>query len=101
MPTLPSEPIKPSANEEERVQRVKSLYFTNVFLDCLQGWSYATRSHMPNNVDSTEFYEAVNKIRSFVNSRPDWNSDMLKRTFDKTFLKDTDKKEGYFNFKIL
>jgi hypothetical protein len=96
MPTLPPEPVKESASKEEYEQRVKALFFINKFLDCVDGWAYATRSYMPNGVDSTEFMDAVNKVRSFVRSRPDWNNDMLKRSFDVFFLEDVKSIEEYF-----
>ena len=87
------EPIEPSKSFVEKRQRIKALHFINTFLDCIKGWSYATRSELPNHEDFTEFTSKVDSVRSFLNARPDWNSDMLKKAFDITFLANEEEQE--------
>lgn len=90
MPTPVPEPIKPPGSPQARESRIKALYTMNLFLECVDGWAYSTRSHMPNGVDSTEFYEAVSRVRSFLNARPDWTDEMLQRTFDKVVYRNVE-----------
>ena len=95
MPTMKPEDVLPSKSEKEYKARIKALHLVNKLLDCVDGWAYATRSHMPNGVDYTEFLEALTKVRSFFNSRPDWTNDIINRLYERCTETDLSKQEEY------
>lgn len=86
MPTSVPDPIVPSKDVHELIQRKKAMYTIITYLNCLHGWAYATRSFMPTGVDHTEFISCLSEVKKFITSRPDWNNEMLERSFTKALL---------------
>lgn len=85
MPTPYPEPMRDATNREDYESRIKAVYLLNILLDSVHDYAYCTRSHMPNGVDSTEFFASLHDVRSFFNSRPDWTNDMLRQVFNRFF----------------
>ena len=81
MPTPPPHPVRPPENETEEQARENALIFMRKILDLLDDYSYNTRSHMPGGMDFTEFTGKLHDIRKWIDRRPDWNLNIVKRAF--------------------
>jgi len=77
MPTPPPPPVEEPKDEKEKRARKEALDFVNNLFSYLSGYAYDTRSHMPGNLDYTEFTNALNKVGKFCNARPDWTLQIL------------------------
>jgi len=77
MPTLPPPPMPKAVDEMERLARQGAVAFINDLCEHLYSLSYSTRSHMPADLDFTEFTDALAKLRKFCKARPDWAAKIL------------------------
>jgi len=82
MPTSPPEPIRKLKNNTEKMAREMAIDFIDRLDVAIYEYSYATRSHMPNKVDFTDFINSSNMVFNFCRARPDWTVEILARAFE-------------------
>ncbi len=83
VPTPPPNPVRPPEDEAEELARENALIFMRKILDLIGDYSYNTRSHMPGGMDFTDFIDGLHKVEKWVNRRPDWNLNIIRRAFEK------------------
>jgi len=72
MPTPPPPPVPEPQTEEERQEREQCAQEIDKFLERLDGFLYAFRSHIPCGHDYTDMTTGLNKLREIAKERPDW-----------------------------
>jgi len=77
MPTPKPPKVKPPKDEQERLARERAVKFVTDLCSALDGYAYNTRTYMPERIDSTDFSNALGKVRRFCEARPDWTLAIL------------------------
>lgn len=77
MPTPQPPKMKPPKDDQERLARLGAVKLVETICRGLHNCAYGTRSHMPGNVDSTDFMSALYMVTDFCNERPDWTLEIV------------------------
>ena len=72
MPTPPPEKVQKPSTAAEQLAREGAVDHVKKLCAQLSGYAYNTRSHMPANMDFTDFTDALDKVVKFCDARPDW-----------------------------
>jgi hypothetical protein len=83
MPTPPPDPVPPPKSDLERDARENAMVFMTEILAALHNITYGTRSHVPGGNDCTDFFGALNKVKKWIDERPDWNLEIIKHAYKK------------------
>ena len=79
MPTTPPNPVPAPKDKAEKLARKEAVKFITGFCNRLWDYAYATRSHMPADLDYTDFSNGLRAVIKFCKARPDWTLELFKK----------------------